>query len=87
MKDRLPGLYWVGSFGFDGLAYSEAFYKLIRIQDLVNVLNSVGDDLEKTASILNLDCEPDDPWRITPEEISRVVEFASNNQTKVVREP
>lgn len=87
MKERLTGLFWVGSLGVDGLVYSEAFYKGTRVREILDTVGQVNGDFEKAASILNYDLDSDGFGAISREEISKVVKFASNNQIQTAREP
>ena len=83
MKDRLPGLYWGGYVDQDRVVHHSAYYKMTRGRETVKEANG---DLERTSNILNyddFDFELDDPFRITPQEIVRLIEFASDHPVEI----
>ena len=88
MKDRLPGLYWGGYVDQDEVVHHSAYYKMTRVQTIVETVKEANGDLVKASNIINyddFDPEPDDPFRITPQEIAQLMEFASDHPVEMTR--
>lgn len=88
MTDRLLGLYWGGHLDSEGVTHSAAYFKMTRVQTIVDTVKEANGDLTKAANILNyddFDPEPDDPFRITPQEIAHLIEFASDHPVEVTK--
>ncbi len=89
MKDRLPGLYWGGYVDQNGISHHNAYFKMAKVQTIIDTVKEVSGDLNMAAGLLNYDdsdFEVDDPLKITPEEIAKLIEFASEYPIEVTKE-
>jgi len=63
-----------------GVARSQAYYKMMRVSEILEVVEKTDGDFNRAADVLNWDADPYDDFLIfRPQEIVRIVEFASRN--------